>query len=106
MTGQDEITLSTGVVLRTKGINPILVDDAIAHVPIPEAPWKWVAETERDELDETSSAYQLALQAYHKKTGEVALNIMMAFGLDIVSTPPELPRFDDPAWVTDLASLG
>lgn len=99
---QDDIhTLHSGVKVRVQAISPSLVNDAMLRVKMPEVPEVWSEQRGKFLKNPLSPDYVEAMDEYQRAKGQVALDAMVMFGIDLVDGLPE-----DRSWIRKLQILG
>jgi hypothetical protein len=95
------VTLSTGIRARLHPVSAALMSDVTARVKDPEVPTWFNEKKGRDERNPNDPAYRDALQQAQQKRGNVAMDAMAMFGVELVDGLPE-----NNGWVTKLRLLG
>lgn len=100
------ITLSTGVILRGKAVNPITLIRVMASHPRPRPPIVFIKEMGRDMENPDDPNYQEALRSWRMKTNDLTLNALILLGTELVKVPAKFPKPDDEAWINKYRLLG
>lgn len=109
------IKLSTGVVLRAKKANPLVMVRVMAAFPRPKPP-TWVNPTMGREMENPDDPdYQARLQSWQMESGSAILNAMILLGTELVSMPNGFPgphpekkkgELQWPEWIQEYEFLG
>lgn len=103
---QNLITLSTGVVLRGKMVNPVLLMKVMTSFPRPKPP-VWINPEMGREMENTDDPdYLDRLQTWKMESSSVTLNVMILHGTEFVSAPKGFPKPEDDVWLDEYALLG
>lgn len=102
----DAITLSTGVMLRTKPAPLLLIEQIANAIPIPKPPIKWSADKDRDEEDPYDPDYLDAIQQRQRTIRNRCKDAMLYFGTEIVSVPDGFSGPEDTRWRGELSYFG
>ena len=81
-------TTSTGVMVILKPISPSLVTEAQARIKDPLPPVVYIKDIDREEPNENDPAYLATLQENNIKRGQVAMDAMIMFGVELVDEIP------------------
>lgn len=106
----DLVTLSTGVVLKAKKANPLMMIKVMAAHPRPKPPL-WKHPTMGREMENPDDPeYQAQLKAYEMETNDATLNAFILLGTELVSVPKGMekphPKGDKPLkWIDDYSLL-
>lgn len=106
--GPQELTLSTGVVLRVSKVNPVLLSD-IASESLkyrPKIPIAYIESLGRDEENPSDPDY---LEELGNWQAGVLLDINNAYvlmGTELVSVPDGMPDSNDERWLDEMNILG
>lgn len=98
----DEITLSSGVVLRFKPFPVMRIQAVAEHFPYPEVPKVYNKEKEKWEQWAGSEEYAKLVQEVDRKRGLAVVDTVMAVGTQIVSIPEGFPKVEDDGWIDEL----
>jgi len=112
----NEIKLSTGVVLRAKKANPLVMVRVMAAFPRPKPPTWMNPKMGREMENPDDPDYRARLQAWQMESGSTILNAMILLGTELVKTPKgfEGPHPVDgkdgerewPEWIQEYEFLG
>lgn len=102
----DLIVLSTGVVLRGKKANPLILIKVMASFPRPKPP-TWTHPNMGREMENPDDPdYQERLKAWEMEQSNATLNAMILLGTELEKTPKGFPRPEDDEWLEDYELLG
>ena len=97
------VTLSTGVVLRAKQANPLLLIKVMAQDPQPKPPLVTVPQMGNKEVENYEDPnYIERLENWKSRYSERLLNVMLGEGTEVVSVPKGVPKLDEDSWVEKL----
>jgi len=100
------ITLSTGVVLRGKQANPLILIDVMANFPRPKPPiWK-NPKMGREMENPDDPEYRARLQGWEMEMSSATLNAMILLGTELVKVPKGFPKPKDDSWLEEYELLG
>lgn len=100
------IELSTGVVLRGKKANPLVLIDVMAAFPRPKPPI-WFNENMGREMENPDDPdYQERVRAWEMESSSATLSAFIQLGTELVSVPKGFPKPDDKAWLDEYELLG
>lgn len=83
----DLIHLSSGVVLRGKQMNPLILIDIMSRFHRPEPPMKFIEKMGRQIEDPEDPDYLKRVNAYELEMSTAILPAMISYGTEIVSMP-------------------
>lgn len=87
----NEIRLSTGVVLRAKKANPLVMIRVMSAFPRPKPP-TWISPKMGREMENPDDPeYRAQLQSWQMESGSALLNAMILLGTELVSVPKDFP---------------
>lgn len=105
-TSQDNtITLSSGVVLRGKQANPLILVQVLS-LPRPEPPEVYMEVMGRTVENPDDPAYIERLQNWKMEYADRVTNAMIVLGTEFVSAPKKLGHPDDNKWLEEYSLLG
>lgn len=104
--GQEDITLSTGVVLRAHKANPMILIKVMATDPEPKPPTEFIEAMGREVENYMNPEYQERLEAWRTRYNSRLLDAMLGLGTEIVSVPDGVPKLKDNSWVRKLEVYG
>lgn len=99
------LTLSTGVHLKPKRFPLWALRDAQRKIKEPVVPFVFVEDKGREEPNPNDPGYLAEVDEYTNKLSDVALNIALMLGCEVIDFPPEMPRPEDDQWIEDLLFL-
>lgn len=100
------IKFSTGVVLRGKKANPLILIDVMAAFPRPKPPM-WKSPTMGRMVENPDDPeYQDQVKAWEAESSSALLNAMILLGTELDKLPKGLPGPDDEAWLEEYELLG
>lgn len=88
---EDLITLSTRVVLRGKGVNPIIYISIAAMFPRPKPPVFHNPTMGRDMENPNDPDYIARVQAHQIEQGDAMVTLLILEGTELVSKPSDMP---------------
>jgi hypothetical protein len=99
------VTLSTGVVLRGKQANPLVLIDVMAAYPRPKPP-VWKHPTMGREMENTDDPdYRNRVKAWEAESSSATLNAMILLGTELVKIPKGMPGPDEAEWLDEYELL-
>lgn len=98
---EDTITLSTGVVLRGRKANPVMLIQVMAAVPRPEPPLYYNKTMAREMENPADPKYLEALKAWQMDQTNRVTDAMIVLGTELVSSPKKLGKPEDNEWLQD-----
>lgn len=100
------ITLSSGVVLRGKQANPLILIDVMANFPRPKPPiWK-NPKMGREMENPDDPDYRERLRNWEMEMSSATLSAMILLGTELVSVPKGFPKPKDDSWLDEYELLG
>jgi hypothetical protein len=102
----DIITLSSGVVLRGKQANPLILVQVMAAFPRPEPPVQFIQVMGREVENPDDPDYIERLQAWKMEFADRMVTAMIALGTEFVSAPKGLSQPEKNDWLDDFSVLG
>jgi len=103
---QDEITLSTGVVLRAKKVNPVMLIRVMTRFTRPKPPIVHSKEMGRDMENPDDPDYIDQVKAYENESNAMVLNALIVLGTEFVSTPKGVESHKGEKWIEKYRILG
>lgn len=102
----DNITLSSGVVLRGKQANPLILVQVMAAFPRPEPPLVYMQAMGREIENSDDPNYIERLQSWKLEYADRLVTAMVTLGTELVSKPKSVagPEKDD--WLEEYSLLG
>jgi hypothetical protein len=98
----NEITLSSGVVLKRKDF-PIMRIQAVAEqFPYPDVPKVYNEQKNKWEQWAGSAEYAKMVEETDHKRGLAVVDTIMAVGTEVVSVPDDFPTVDSEDWIDEL----
>lgn len=102
----DTITLSTGVVLKGKPANPVILIQVMAAYPRPNPPLYFNDTMGREMENPDDPGYIEQLQSWKMDYSDRMTTAMIKLGTELVSAPKKLGTPQDNKWLADYADLG
>lgn len=106
--GPLELTLSTGVVLRVRKVNPVLLSDiasdSLKHRP--RIPIAYIESLDRDEENPSDPDYVEEVAQWQAGVLLDINNAYVLMGTEIISVPDDLPDSNDERWLDEMRILG
>lgn len=102
----DEVTLSSGVVLKVRRVPPLLIRRATVHVRAPIVPVVLDPDRGREIENPNDPDYLQAVVDFEETANMAVLAVMIITGTRVVSTPDDLPPVSDDLWIEQLAAAG
>lgn len=103
---ENEIRLSTGVVLTAKQANPNVLIRIMTSVPRPEPPTYHDPMMGREMENRDHPDYKKAVEAWEMQYNNGMLNALVGLGTELKSKPKNIPGVDDDSWLADYRALG
>jgi hypothetical protein len=100
------VHLSSGVILKTKPVSILLLQNVLLRFPQPEIPV--IFDDIRGESIKNPNHPHYVEQVKHnelEKTNAV-IDVAAAFGTDVEFAPDSMPKLEDDVWLDDLAYFG
>ena len=98
--GEDEFTLSTGVVVRLKPVSSSLVEEMKGSIKMPPVPKVWIEAKEREEENPNDPRYIEQVEEVNSKRSDAIFDALCMFGVELVDGLPE-----DDIWTKRLKML-
>jgi len=102
----DEITLSTGVVLKARQANPNILIRIMTSVPRPKPPVYFDEMMGREMENTDHPDYKARVEAWEMEYNNGMLNALVGLGTSLKSKPKDMPGPDDDDWLADYKILG
>ncbi|RPJ29148.1 MAG: hypothetical protein EHM33_01900 [Chloroflexi bacterium] len=102
----DTITLSSGVVLRGRKTNPVILVAVMSAFPRPEPPTVFMQQMGREMENPDDPGYIERLQAWKMDFADRMVTAMISLGTEIVSTPKGMGSPEKNDWLADYSLLG
>lgn len=102
---QNEITLSTGVVLRAKKAKPMYLISVMTRFPRPKPPTYFVEAMGREMENPDDPDYLDRVAAYEQEKNAEVLNALLVLGTELVKTPKGMPKPEDDEWLDTVNAL-
>lgn len=102
----DTIILSSGVVLRAKKANPVILVQVMAASPRPEPPLVFMPAYGREMENPDDPNYIERLRSWKMEYSDRMVSALILLGTEIVSVPKGLPGPDKDAWLEEYSLLG
>ena len=96
---QDEFTLSSGVVLRAKKANPMILITVMTRFPRPKPPTVFLEVMGRDMENPDDPDYIERVKAWEIESNSQVLNALIMLGTELVRTPKGIPGPSDDKWL-------
>jgi hypothetical protein len=103
--GKETVRLSSGVVVRTKPIPPLLISNFVAKAEPPKIPEIWDEDRERSIPNPNHPDYLEALERYRFLLGAKVLDLLIMAGTSIEEVPDEVSSIEDTEWEAIYALL-
>jgi hypothetical protein len=100
------VTLSSGVVLSTRKINPIMVSDILSQFNKPSPPRLYIPDVGREEENPDDPKYLERLDDYQRESTMAIVDAMIVSGTEISFVPDDLQRMEDTDWRETLEASG
>lgn len=98
----DEITLSTGVVLKFKKIPILRIQAVVEQFPYPEVPEVFNKDKGRYEKNPFSEEYKKMVEEIDAKRGLAVIDTVLAVGTEVSTTPDNFAGPDTDEWLEEL----
>lgn len=102
---EDIITLSSGVVLRGKRTNPLVLVQVMAAIPRPEPPLVFIEKMGREMENPDDPNYIERLNAWKTDYADRLVSALIVLGTDLISTPKGMPGPDKGDWLEEYSLL-
>lgn len=102
----NEIRLSTGVVLTAKQANPNVLIRIMTAVPRPKPPVYFDEMMGREMENPDHPDYKKQVDAWEMQYNNGMLNALVGLGTELKSKPKSIPHPDDDSWLADYRALG
>lgn len=102
----DTITLSSGVVLRGRVANPLILVQVMAAFPRPDPPMVFMQSMGREMENPDDPNYIERLQSWKMEYADRMVTAMIVLGTELVSSPKGLGRPDKDDWLEEYSLLG
>jgi hypothetical protein len=96
---QDEITLSSGVVLRAKKANPITLIRVMTRTPRPKPPVVFMKTMGREMENPDDPDYIERVKSWELESNAQVLNALILLGTELVRVPKGVSKPDDQDWM-------
>jgi len=103
---QDEFTLSSGVVLRAKKANPIMLIRVMTRFPRPKPPTYFMESMGREMENPDDPDYIERVKAWEMESNTQVLNALILLGTEFVSVPKGIEKPSDNKWIEKYKILG
>ena len=97
----DTVTLSSGVVLRYLPVPLLRIQSIVNKFSYPPVPELWDEKREQSIKNPNHPAYLEERDQVDLKRTNAVLDAIIAFGMEIVSTPETLPKIEDSGWIEE-----
>lgn len=106
--GDNIIELSTGVKLKVRPINPMVLDAALRQnmPPVPKVPRVFIENKGREEENPDDPAYRAAVDEYEAERGRIVQDVAMGLGTEVITVPDGMESVDGTRWAEDLWDVG
>lgn len=102
----ENITLSSGVILKVKQAPPLILIKVMAAFPRPKPPVYRNETLGRDMENPDDPEYLERLQAHKTESSSALLNAMILLGTELVSVPKKFPKPEENGWLEEYTELG
>jgi hypothetical protein len=102
----ENITLSSGVVLKIKQAPPLTLIKVMAAFPRPKPPVYFNKTMGREIENPDDPDYLERLQAHKTESSSALLNALILLGTELVSVPPKFPKPESEQWIEEYRELG
>lgn len=102
----DEITLSSGVVLRLKPVGPFIIREATRHIVPPRVPVQFIESKGREEENPMHPDYLAAMDKYETDKASANEDAVILFGTELAKVPKGISKPEDDGWIEDFELLG
>lgn len=101
----DEITLSTGVILKANRVSPLLFDKVARKYPEPKVPVTYIKSKDREEENPFDPDYVKAKEEYETKINDIFMRVLLGLGTEPVHIPEDIPDPEDLEWSVEFEEL-
>jgi hypothetical protein len=102
----NSVRLSSGVVLKAKQANPMLLITVMAAFPRPEPPVQFNSMMGRNMENPDDPDYISRVKAWSMENSNAVLNAFILLGTEMVSVPKGVPGPGDNEWLERYEALG
>lgn len=102
---QNEITLSSGVVLRATKANPITLVRVMTRTPRPKPPMVFMKNMGREMENPDDPDYIDRVKAWNMDSSAQILNALILLGTELVKVPKGVQKPEDKSWLDKYALL-
>lgn len=102
----DTITFNSGVVVKLKRVEPLLVHDAINDLVVPEVPKILIKDKNYEEENPNDPKYIQAVKRYEQDRADRIEDTLIVLGTEIQSTPKDFSKADDSDWSERFEAIG
>ena len=102
----DEITLSTGVVLKVKPVPKHFIFTVTSKFEKPKVPVYFNEKKGREEENPNDPDYAEAVEMYVADIAAAAIDVVILRGTEIISVPKDFPDHNSKEWKEEMAILG
>jgi len=102
---QDEITLSSGVVLRAKKANPLILITVMTRFPRPKPPTFFMESMGREMENPDDPDYIERVKSWEVESNGQVLNALIMLGTELVSVPKGVAKPSDEKWLDGFKAL-
>lgn len=102
----DLIELSSGVVLKGKKANPLVLIKVMSAFPRPKPPVVFIKNMGRDMENPEDPDYIARVNAWKTESNNALLNALILLGTELFSVPKGFPKPEDDSWISDYSVLG
>lgn len=95
-------TSSTGVKLKLKRFNRIVLVDAERRLPVPKVPEIWREDRKVYEDNPNHPDYIKAMTLYNRDLNNLAIDIAIIMGVEVKFIPPEMQEIEDVEWAQQI----
>lgn len=100
------ITLSTGVVLKGRQVNPLVLTRLMGNNPKPRPPRHFIPVMGREMENPDDPDYIEAVKQWKVENSDALARAMILLGTQLHSLPEGFPGPDDPSWTNEYGLLG
>lgn len=104
-TASDQITLSSGVVLRLKKINVLRINAVVEQFKYPKVPEIWDANKDRALRNPDDPEYKALCAEVDAQRTWAVLDAIAALGTEVMSVPPTVHALESNEWIEELQLL-
>ena len=105
-TEKNEVTLSSGVVLRIKQAPPLTLIKVMAHFQRPKPPVYFNKTMGREVENPDDPDYLESVQAYKTQSSNAMLDALIILGTELVAVPKGFPKPEKDDWLEEYRLLG